>query len=230
MQAAPNNSTLTLSERLLETLRMDIIMGVLPGGSRLTEESLAERYGVSRTPVREVLRVLARESLLTYTPRFGYAVESIDMAEMEDLYAIRITIEERAASRIVDANQQSILNNLLEFWGEMPASVASGDLNLVHADEHFHETLAAASASGVLQPMLQSINRRLHVLRTRDFVNPERVRLTFDQHSSILRALLDGDARLAQAMLRSHIWESHAYVRSRFLEGKEALNDSDRRL
>ena len=218
MQSQPDIDTLTLSERLQEMLRRDIIVGTLSGGTRLTEEALAERYGVSRTPVREALRVLAQESLLSYTPRSGYSVQSIDLSEMDDLYAVRVAIEEQSAARIVSSRQDTILANLLEFWGEMPSQFADGDLNLVYADELFHETLTRASSSTVLPEMLQTINRRLHVLRTRDFISADRVRLTFQQHAAIVRSLLDGDARLAQAMLRSHILESHAFVRDSFLQ------------
>lgn len=217
MQQQPVSQT-TRTERLVEMLRRDIIMGVWPGGTRLTEEALAERYAISRTPVREALRTLALESLLDYTPRLGYMVEVINLDEMDDLYAVRITIEEQSAARLVDAGQESVLNNLLAYWGEMPASVANGDINLVFADELFHETLAQASGSSVLLPMLKTINRRLHALRIRDFVDPVRVRRTFDQHASILETLLARDTRLAQAMLRSHILESHAYVRTRFIQ------------
>src|SRR5687767_13285702 len=145
MQADVFDTTLTRSERLVEQLRLDIVHGTLPGGTRLTEESLAERYGVSRTPVREALRLLARESLLAYAPRAGYTVSTIDLQEMDDLYVIRCAIEEQAAGKIALHGGHSTLNNLLEYWGDMPASVAHGDVNLVHADEHFHETLAAAT-------------------------------------------------------------------------------------
>lgn len=200
---------------------MDLVMGVFEAGSRLTEEALAERYGVSRTPVREALRVLARESLLSYTPRSGYTVESINLDEMDDLYAVRIAVEEQSALRIVNAEGDGVLEELLGYWGQMPSGVAQGDLNLVYADENFHESLALASRSTVLAPMLQTINRRLHVLRTRDFASPERVRLTFDQHANILRTLISGDGRLAQAMLRAHILESHAFVRNNFLKQRE---------
>lgn len=215
----------TRTELLVEMLRRDIVMGVWPGGTRLTEEGLAERYSVSRTPVREALRTLSLESLLTYTPRLGYIVEGIDLDEMEDLYAIRIAIEEQSAARLTGAGQESVLNNLLEYWGEIPAAVAGGDLNLVYEDEAFHESLAQASRSSVLPPMLQTINRRLHVLRVRDFMDPERVRLTFNQHAAILESLLKGDTRLAQAMLRAHILESHAFVRARFLQDRGEADD-----
>ncbi len=187
MQEQPSAATLTRSERLLEMLRLDIVRGLHQGGTRLTEEALAERYGVSRTPVREALRLLTQESLLTYTPRLGYTVESINIAEMDDLYAVRIAIEEQCASRIVLNEDLGALLKLLDYWREIPSSVANGDLNLVFADELFHETLAEASGSTVLPPMLKTINGRLHALRIRDFMNPERVRLTFQQHASILR-------------------------------------------
>ena len=216
----------TRTELLVETLRRDIIVGVWPGGARLTEEALAERYGVSRTPVREALRTLAIEALLAYAPRMGYIVETIDLDEMADLYAVRIAIEEQAVARLVLAGQESVLRNLLAYWGEMPVSVAEGDLNLVFADELFHETLAEASGSTALPPMLKSLNCRLHSLRARDFIDPLRVRRTFDQHASILRSLLDRDAHLAQPMLRAHILESHAYVRSRFIQERGDSHDS----
>jgi len=225
MQEEPSAATLTRSEKLLEMLRLDIVRGLYAGGTRLTEEALAERYGVSRTPVREALRLLAQESLLTYTPRLGYTVESINISEMDDLYAVRIAIEEQSASRIVKATDLSPLLDLLEYWQEMPPSVANGDINLVFADELFHETLTLASGSSVLPPMLKTINQRLHVLRIRDFINPERVRLTFQQHAAILRSLIARDDRLARAMLRSHIWESHAYVKAQFEAGQGGADD-----
>src|SRR4051812_32536269 len=103
-QQATSQSTRT--ERLVELLRHDIILGVWAGGSRLTEEALAERYGVSRTPVREALRTLALESLLDYTPRLGYMVCVINLEEMDDLYAVRITIEEQSAARLAIAGQE----------------------------------------------------------------------------------------------------------------------------
>jgi DNA-binding GntR family transcriptional regulator len=220
MQAEVFSSTPTRSERLVELLRLDIVRGILPGGTRLTEESLAERYSVSRTPVREALRLLARESLLSYAPRAGYTVRSIDLDEMDDLYVIRCAIEEQSATKIALSGGHGALHNLREYWGDMPASVAQGDVNLVHADEHFHETLATAAGSSVLPSMLRQINARLHVLRIRDFIDPERVRLTFEQHAGILDALMAGDQRLANARLQAHILESRANVRQRFIDAQ----------
>jgi DNA-binding GntR family transcriptional regulator len=206
--------TATRSQQLVEMIRLDIVQNALAPGARVTEEGLAERYGVSRTPVREALRTLTREALLRYVPRSGYLVAEVDLDAMDDLYTIRVAIEEQVAARIAAAPSADDLRALLAFWDEMPAAVAGGDVSLVFADEAFHETLAAICGSTVFLPMLQNINQRLHALRIRDFIDPVRVRLTYTQHAAILRGLLARDARLSRALLRAHIWESHSFVRA----------------
>lgn len=205
------DSGLTRTQQVVDEIRLEILRNLLPPGSRITEEGLAERYGLSRTPIREALRLLTRESLLVHAPRAYYEVASINLDEMDDLYTMRIALEERVAQRIAEAGAPASVHELLLFWGSPPESL-SGDVQLVFADEHFHETLAAASGSTVLPPLLRNINNRLHALRMRDFINPERVLRTFEQHRAILEALIKADGRLAAALLRGHIWQSYDFV------------------
>jgi DNA-binding GntR family transcriptional regulator len=195
----------------VDEIRLEILRNVLAPGTRITEEGLAERYGLSRTPVREALRLLTRESLLIHMPRAYYEVASVNLDEMDDLYAMRVTLEERVATRIADRGATDGLTVLLDFWGGAPAS-HDGDVSLVLADEHFHETLASLSGSTVLAPMLRNINNRLHALRMRDFIDPRRVTATYEQHKAILQALLKRDGRLGGALLRAHIWQSYDFV------------------
>lgn len=206
-------TTLTRSSELAERLRVDICTNALPPGTRITEEGLAERYGVSRTPVREALRILTRESLLDHRPHAGYSVARISLDEMDDLYSVRVSVEEQVAARVAAAADQDGLDLLLSFWERVPAP-SLPNANLVFDDERFHEGLAAASGSLVFPDLLRNINQRLHVLRVRDFVDGQRVRRTFEQHAAILHALRARDARLASALLRAHIWESHSFVRA----------------
>ena len=198
---------------------MEILRNVLPPGTRITEEGLAERYGLSRTPVREALRMLTRESLLLHVPRAYYEVASVNLDEMDDLYVMRVALEERIAERITRRDASRELRELLDFWAT-PAGVTSANVQLVFADEHFHESLAVASGSSVLTPMLRNINNRLHALRMRDFINPDRVARTYEQHAAILRALLRNDGRLAAALLRAHIWQSYDFVCASMLRGE----------
>ncbi|MFN0094842.1 MAG: GntR family transcriptional regulator [Dehalococcoidia bacterium] len=202
---------LTRTQRVAEELRIEILRNALPAGTRITEEGLAERYGFSRTPVREALRLLTRESLLIHVPRAYYEVASVNLDEMDDLYTVRVAIEERVISRIVERGAAAQLDELAAFWSASPAARES-DVQLVFADERFHEGLAEASGSTVFLPMLRNINNRLHALRMRDFIDPGRVQRTFEQHSAILRALRAGDARLGSALIRAHIWQSYDFV------------------
>lgn len=208
----------TLTGSLVETIRADIAVGVFPPGLRLTEEALAERYGTSRTPVREALRALVQESLLVYVPNAGYSVTRLRLRDLDDLYAIRVAIETRVVRRIADGlGDLDAVSSLLDRWGTVP-STPLPDVNLVFADESFHESLASASASPVLDEMLRSINRRLHALRMREFVDPERIRRTYIQHADILRSILAGDGGLAAARMEAHILEGHRFVRRTAIE------------
>ena len=206
-----NEGSMTRTQQVVEDVRLEILRNVLRPGTRITEESLAERYGLSRTPVREALRLLSRESLLVHVPRAYYEVASVNLDEMDDLYSVRVALEERVADRISTHGNMESLADLLEFWGAPTVSVDS-DVHLVFADEHFHEALASASGSTVLPPMLRNINNRLHALRMRDFIDPTRVLRTYEQHAAILHALIDRDARLGASLLRAHIWQSYGFV------------------
>lgn len=218
---ATSISPLTRSEELAGLLRAEIVENRLSPGERLTEESIAERYSVSRTPVREALRVLAREALLEYRPHAGYAVAAVSLDDVDDLYTIRVAIEEQVAARLALVSDLAALEPLEAFWGR-PAAAQGPDLTLVFADEQFHEGLAVASGSTVFAGMLRNVNHRLHVLRIRDFANGERVRRTFEQHASILGALRTRDTRLARALLRAHIWQSYGFVRAS-VQSREAV-------
>ena len=201
----------TRTQQAVDRIRLDILRGVLPPGSRITEEGLAERYGLSRTPVREALRMLTRESLLVHVPRAYYEVATVNLSEMDDLYAMRVALEMRVAELVARRGMAAELRALLTFW-EVTPRAPQGDPSLVFDDEHFHEALAAASGSTVLPPLLRNINYRLHALRVRDFIDPQRVIRTYEQHADILRALLKGDARLASSLLQAHIWQSYDFV------------------
>ena len=209
-------STSTRTADVVGRIRADLIRGRYGARTRLKEGELAERYGTSRTPVREALRTLARAGLLEHRPQAGYVVATLSLGDMDDLYSIRVAIEEQVASRIVELPDLAALEPLEAFWAAEPPppdTLDDPEASLVFADEQYHEALAEISGSSVFPGLLRDINTRIHLLRSRDFLDTTRVQRTFDQHSAVLRALRARDRRLARALLRSHIWESHGYVR-----------------
>ena len=216
MQSRLDETAPTIAQALARELRTEVARGALSPGERITEESLAERFSVSRTPVREALRMLTREQLLEHRPNAGYAVASVSLADMDDLYTVRVAIEERVARHIIERGNDREIIALRAIWEQRPPTEYA-DASLVSADEQFHETLADASGSSVFGDMLRNINARLHVLRIRDFIDANRVQRTFDQHIGVLNAIRAQNTRLAGALLRAHIWESHTFVRASYL-------------
>lgn len=203
----------TRAGELVDRLRSDIAGGSFAPGERLTEGALAETYGTSRTPVREALRVLTQEMLLVHAPNWGHRVARLRSTDLDDLYAVRLGIERQSVQRLaLGTGDLSVVERLLEVWDVDPGE-READVNLVFEDERFHEGLAGAAGGTVLLPMLRQINRRLHSLRMREFVDAERVRRTYEQHASILRAILAGDPTLATALIHAHILEGQRFVR-----------------
>jgi len=208
----------TRGSRLIDLLRADIAAGEFEPGARITEAELADTYGTSRTPVREALRVLTQEMLLDHVPNWGYRVARLQLGDLDDLYAARIGIERQAVLRLAEGHGDlGSVRRLLTIWG-VPVDAIQPDVNLVFADESFHEALAQASGGTVLLPMLQQINRRLHGVRIREFIDAERTRRTYLQHAAILQAILDADGPLAVALMLSHILEGQRYVRRAALD------------
>src|SRR5438477_12017570 len=98
--ATATDLSLTRTQQVVDDLRLEILRNVLPPGTRITEEGLAERYGLSRTPIREALRLLTRESLLVHVPRAYYEVASVNLSEMDDLSSMRVALEVRVAATV----------------------------------------------------------------------------------------------------------------------------------
>lgn len=204
----------TRSEQLVEQMRADIASTTFAPGDRITESDLAARYGTSRTPVREALRILTQEMLLEHVPNWGHRVSILDPIDLDDLYSVRIAIECQAVSRLAAGHDDlDVVRELLIKWDVHPTQQCA-DVRLVFEDEQFHETLAAASGGTVLLSMLQVINRRIHSARIQEFVDSNRVVRTYAQHADILRAILSADRDVAVARMTAHVLEGKQYVRS----------------
>lgn len=191
----------TLSERILGML--------YPPGHRLTEGALCAQFGVSRSPVREALGMLVESGLVDKRARQGYSVRRLDLREIEELYDVRLVLElaviERVCARGMDGTE---LDRLERTWRELDASVpamAAMSANLADRDEEFHATLARAAGNGVLQQMLDFVNRRIHFVRLSDITNPERLRTTCRDHLEILAAIRERDEERAARAVRHNI-------------------------
>ncbi len=222
----------TLSDSVHQQLKTDITHWKYRPGDRLKEKSIAERFGVSRTPIREALRRLEQENLLVHAPQHGYSTRALDLEELNELYQVRIALEELgaalAAQSGLDGNARSILEDLCKFWREPEADIfESGDPNMVYVDESFHERLALAGGNRYLHGSLKALNERIRIIRITDFGSAERIEVTYKQHQEILKAVMEGDVGKARLRMREHIVESQSHVSANALRALARLHEID---
>lgn len=177
--------------------------GVYRPGDRLVEAELAERLGVSRTPVREALQRLETQSMLARDGR-SLIVASLDHNQLAELYAVRAELEglaARLAARHASAEEIHVLEDMV---AEDRAHV--GDPRaLSRANRRFHRQIHLASHNRYLVQQLELVHRSMALLATTSLAAEGRGAAALDEHGAIVRAIAAGDVEGAQAALRSHI-------------------------
>lgn len=215
------SDTDSLGDRVFVALRDDLMWGRLRPTDRLSESSLAERYEVSRTPVREALARLLADGLVERRDRGLYPYRPrID--DLEDLYELRITLELRGIERVEQGegarHDAEILQALLESWREFRKSPPVPDAGIVKEDEQFHCGLLTAAGNQALVGALEAVNSRIRPMRMFDYLTEDRVLATIDEHIDITERILDGDLVRARALLHAHIDGSRRVVITRARE------------
>ena len=199
------------SDTAYAELRRALMLGEYPLIERLGEVKLAERFGSSRTPIREALMRLESEGLVHRRPEGGFYPSSPNLADIRDLYELRRIIEVGAIERAVETGRrydQAATVMLRDEWEAMLTAVPEPEPDFVLVDEEFHVGLAAASGNDALARHLQLINERIRVVRMQEFLDTDRIEKTIHQHLSILNAVLDDDTTAAIPLLVSHLDEA----------------------
>lgn len=219
---AKEQSSANLSAEIFATLKSRITRWEYPPEHRFTEEALCEEFGVSRSPIREALRMLVENGLVNKEPYRGYSVNQPDIVEIHDLYQVRLALEvfvvEQLAERGMDLATFDALYNDWQNFRSSLGGLQSSDLAAY--DEAFHETLARALGNNVLLGMLHTIAERLHITRINDFMTAERQRETCAQHLTILESIRNKDVHSAREAMRINIENGRENVETAV---KEAL-------
>ncbi|WP_333833600.1 GntR family transcriptional regulator [Rubrimonas sp.] len=195
-----------LAEELAERLREAIVEGDMGPGARIAEKALCERFGVSRTPLREALKVLAREGLVTLTPNRGAAVAELTMDDLEEAFPIMGALEalagELACARATDAE----IAALRDLHDAMAAARGRGArAEYLALNDRFHAGLAAAARNRTLAETQASLDRRIRRGRRRASVSEARWTQAIAEHAQIVAALEARDAARLSALLRLHM-------------------------
>jgi DNA-binding GntR family transcriptional regulator len=199
----------TLAESITGRLRQLILDGQLPPGQALRPANLAPRLGVSVMPVREALRILEAEGLVTFRPRIGARVAEIREEDVEELYVVRGALEGLAARLGAKNLTDSDLADIHEAFDKMTAARAIEDFDAFSQyDREFHQRQYAASGRPALVKRildLWDVGRRIYAVapRTRVSIEP-----AYAAHQAILEALDGRDAEAAELRTRIHTEES----------------------
>ena len=178
--------------------------GLYKPGDRLVESELAERLGVSRTPVREALQRLETQSMLTRDGR-SLIVASLDHNQLSELYTVRTELEglaARLAARHATAEEVHVLRGMVE----ADRRLLGGDPRLLsRANKRFHKQIHLASHNRFLVQQLDLVHRSMALLTTTSFAAEGRDEVALVEHDQIVRAIETQDGEAAFAALRSHI-------------------------
>jgi DNA-binding GntR family transcriptional regulator len=220
----------SLAEHVCRVLREDILSGLQPAGARLTEAMVMERTGVSRTPVREGLRMLEGEGLvITYRSRGTFVTYRLTPDEAGLLYDVRLVLEPHltslAAERVtpeVLALVRSILDEFVAFLDDDSADPQEAG----RLDADFHLTIYAASGSELLS-VLRGYWTRLQLELSERIYTTEVPRRFLDEHLAIYEALEKGDGPRAEKRMRSHLEHGRSVLEKSLRAGAARAGASD---
>ena len=201
------------ADHAYERIKADIFEFRLLPGDRFSEPEIALRLGVSRTPVREALLRLAREGYVTVAPRSGWQVRPLDFKTFDDLYDVRVILETAAIRKLCEMTPQPALDALRTAWLAPRSQWLMDAGTVARLDEAFHATLVAATGNAELARLHSDVSERIRIIRRLDFLKPDRIRVTYQEHAQILRHVLRRQADSASLLLRSHVTASKAEVR-----------------
>ncbi|OGB24172.1 MAG: GntR family transcriptional regulator [Burkholderiales bacterium RIFCSPLOWO2_02_FULL_57_36] len=202
-----------LAEQLYGKLKDDIFNFRLLSGERFTESEMAQRYNVSRTPIRDALYRLEREGYLQVGFRSGWSVRPFDFERFEQLYDLRVILERAAVQSICEAEQAVDLSELQAIWLVPPEERLADGAQLSLLDEAFHQALVKATGNLEMTRVHREVTEKIRIIRHLDFTKDSRITATYEEHAQILRMLMQRKELQAGMLLKSHIETSKAEVR-----------------
>ncbi len=194
------------TSKLRQALEDDILDGRLPPGTRLDETSLAKRFEVSRTPIREALLQLDAVGLVEIRPRRGAVVSAPSMKRVIEMFETMAELEAacaRLAARRLVAEDET---HILAAHEACAKAAKGGDQDLYYEENAvFHAAIYAASHNAFLAGQAETLHRRLAPLRRLQLRSRNRMAHSFSEHQAIVDALMAGDGERAAQLLREHI-------------------------
>ena len=196
----------TRTDILRQQLADDIVSGALEPGTPLDEHAIAQRFGVSRTPVREAIRQLAASGLVVSRAHRGAVVALPTPRELEDMFRAMAELEALCAGLCAVEMSPVDRRRLQELHEEMAGLMRSGDHErYTAANEVFHGLIYKGTGNSYLADLTLQTRLRVSPFRRAQFRAPGRLRASNLEHDAVVRAILRGDRQSASELMRDHI-------------------------
>jgi len=209
-----------LYQEVAERLRQRIFAHELTPGTWIDEQKLAEQYGISRTPLREALKVLASEGLVELKPRRGCYVTEISRQDLDDIFPLMAMLEGRCAAEAVAKAGAGDIEALKEIHERLEAAARDGRIDaFFEANQEFHRKIQELSGNRWLLSVIQDLRKVLKLSRLHSLSLEGRLQQSLDEHRRIVAALSAGNAVEAEKLMHDHL-----------LSGREALAKMEAKL
>lgn len=199
-------------ELVLEAIRHSILTNEFPPGTPLVEAELAERMGVSKTPVREALKILSNTGLVQFVPYKGARVQTVDAEFVSAVCDLRLLLEPEAVQRSVEVQSPSSLEQAAAMLDQARQAVTAGDrAELSILNRQFHSLLYQDCGNHLMRDVLDNLRDRtalISVIGWRTAVTSDSIpsyELEWREHAAMLDAARNGEARLARSLVEGHI-------------------------
>ena len=203
-----------LYQEVAERLRQRIYSHELPPGGWVDEQAIADQYGISRTPLREALKVLASEGLVTLKPRRGCYVTEISEQDLDEIFPLMAILEGRCAAETARKATAADLARLEAIHAELEAHAAAERIEgFFDANQRFHAELQAIANNRWLTHVIQDLRKVLKLTRLHSLTIEGRLQQSLLEHRQILAALKARDELVAEKAMQDHL-----------LSGRKALS------
>ena len=203
-----------LSDRIRNALTDEISSGALIAGSALEEQQLADRFGASRTPVREALRQLVVSGLVEVRGRRGLVVARMTPERIMDMFETSAEVEAMCVRLATYRMTPLERSDLIELHDGSLAMVEARDVDAYDAfNRQFHEGIYRATHNAFLAEQAQDVRSRLSAFRRTQLRQGDRIRRSRDEHDAIMQAIAEGDGDTASRRMRAHMLNAAAALR-----------------
>ncbi len=207
------NKVLPMSNTLFSQLQQEILQGSRKRGEKLTEQSICDKYKVSRTPVREALRQLEMDGLVETIPNRGAFVIGFSEQDLRDMYELRKIYEVQAVKWAIERISDHALEELEETFDFMEFYTMKNDIvKMENINTGFHKQIYEASNNRMLQHVLSSYQTYVKLARGKDSYPDDYLNLVLEEHRAIFEAIKNKDAEAGAKAMAYHMDRSRARV------------------